>query len=150
MQILHRLSSFSFLGRALYFLLWPGLWLAGPIFVRVRVFIVSSDNRVLQIKNSFGPNQWNFPGGGVKIGEDFKQTAAREIEEELKIKIKPEDFELLNQKPLVWRQNGVNMRCVFLQVQIDKKADKIDFEPNFEIVDWRWQDYSQAKDFFKK
>ena len=44
------------------------------------------EGRVLAIKNSYRP-QWTFPGGGIKTSESAIQAAARELREEVGIKV---------------------------------------------------------------
>lgn len=44
------------------------------------------EGRVLTIKNSYKP-KWSFPGGGVKTTESAIQAAARELREEVGIKV---------------------------------------------------------------
>ena len=46
---------------------------------RVKAFIIDSDNNLLLVHNN---NTYQFPGGHVEKGEDFKDTLIREIKEE--------------------------------------------------------------------
>ena len=52
----------------------------------VKVIIIYKDE-ILLIKNSYGVNLWNLPGGGVKRNEAFSLAAKREIKEEVGIKL---------------------------------------------------------------
>ena len=40
------------------------------------------DGQILLIRHSYGPNDWFFPGGGVKSGESPEKAAMRELREE--------------------------------------------------------------------
>jgi ADP-ribose pyrophosphatase YjhB (NUDIX family) len=52
--------------------------------------IVLRNERVLLVKRAKPPSQglWSIPGGVVELGESFRETAERELEEECGIKIK--------------------------------------------------------------
>ncbi len=52
----------------------------------VKVFIQCRDE-ILLIKNTYGSQKWNLPGGGVKKKEALSVAAKREIREELNIKL---------------------------------------------------------------
>jgi 8-oxo-dGTP diphosphatase len=51
--------------------------------------VVLRDNRVLMIKRGREPRigQWSIPGGKQKIGETWRETAAREVREETGVEI---------------------------------------------------------------
>lgn len=58
----------------------------------------SSDGRFLLAKRKHGEKgegQWEFPGGKIELGETQQQALAREIQEELSFKIKPNDLTLV-------------------------------------------------------
>jgi 8-oxo-dGTP pyrophosphatase MutT (NUDIX family) len=76
-----------------------------PVF---RVFIYNSDrayvlliykNEIILSQNWLGwHNEWALPGGGMHKGEDPKLAVAREVYEELNIKIKPSALTKLSNK----------------------------------------------------
>lgn len=48
------------------------------------------DNKILLVRKS-GTNEWSYPKGKVKDGEDHKEAAIREVYEEIGIEL-PSDF----------------------------------------------------------
>lgn len=63
---------------------------------RTRVIILDRESKeTLIIKNWFSSGSYQFPGGGLKKGESYSVGAAREVREELGIKLKPSDIEHL-------------------------------------------------------
>ena len=63
---------------------------------RTRVIILDrSHGEILIIKNWFSSGSYQFPGGGLKKGEIPAVGAAREVREELGIKLKPSDIKHL-------------------------------------------------------
>lgn len=63
----------------------------------VHVWIINSNNEILIQKRSSlaenHPNEWDISAAGhVSSGEDFITAAMRETEEELGIKLRPDDF----------------------------------------------------------
>lgn len=62
------------------------MWIGG-----VRVVISNEQGKILMVKQSHeGKDIWMVPGGGIEAGENSKEAAVREVEEEtgLKIQIK--------------------------------------------------------------
>lgn len=63
---------------------------------RTRVVILCKDH-VLLVRNAPFSNRWTLPGGGYKANETGEECCQRELEEELKILTRPEDFIHLKQ-----------------------------------------------------
>jgi 8-oxo-dGTP diphosphatase len=55
---------------------WPGRR------VGVAAFIVDGRGRVLLVRHTYGPLNWELPGGASEPGESVVQTALRELREE--------------------------------------------------------------------
>ena len=49
--------------------------------------VLTDGDRVLLVRHTYGPREWDLPGGGVKRGERPATTARREMHEELGSKI---------------------------------------------------------------
>lgn len=63
-----------------WFLLSRGMTLG------VRAVILDGENRVCLIRHTYAPG-WQFPGGGIDLGEDAVTALRREIREETEIEI---------------------------------------------------------------
>ena len=88
------------MGTFLFYLLWPLVWFYAPLTIRVRVVLLYEDE-VLVVKNWFGPNSWQLPGGGRKRNEKIIEAGIREIKEELSIDLIEKQCQQLTKEPLV-------------------------------------------------
>src|SRR3954465_12079244 len=52
----------------------------------VRGLVLDGDNRVFLVKHSY-VSGWHLPGGGVEVGESFRDALARELMEEGRIEL---------------------------------------------------------------
>ncbi len=69
------------LGRLIYNLAWPGIYLYLNKSTRVRAVVKCGDKYVM-VTQTIGHGDAGTPGGGVGKSEAVEQAAAREIEEE--------------------------------------------------------------------
>lgn len=51
--------------------------------ISVHAVITDEDNRILQLKSTYGNKSWGLPGGALEPGESIHQALARECQEEL-------------------------------------------------------------------
>ena len=51
--------------------------------------ILDTQGRVLLVKHTYGPLNWELPGGGAEQGEDIVETALREVLEETGLHVIP-------------------------------------------------------------
>ena len=72
--------------RCAYAVLWAYRSVAKPALHGVKCVLVDSD-RILLVRHSYGPREWDFPGGGLKRDEAPLTAARREIQEELGVDI---------------------------------------------------------------
>lgn len=75
---------------------------------RVRAAVIVG-NEILLVKNWFGPQQWEMPGGGRKRTETYSQAILRELKEELSITVGEE--ELKQTGTYVSQKSLLQLRC---------------------------------------
>ena len=61
--------------------------IAGSMVVGCRVLVLDEADRVLLIRHSYGSVRWMMPGGGLRRGEEVARAAAREVAEEVAIRL---------------------------------------------------------------
>lgn len=63
--------------------------------IQATTCLLRKDDKILLAmkKRGFGVNKWNGVGGKQEQGEEIDITAVREVEEEIKVKIDPQDLE---------------------------------------------------------
>ena len=78
------------LRRLVYRCAYLGLWayrvIARPEVSGVKCVLTVGD-RVLLVRHTYGPREWDLPGGGIKRGEGPATAARREMQEELGLDI---------------------------------------------------------------
>lgn len=119
------------MNRMLFYILWPVLWFIAPLTRRVRVIIIKKD-KVLLVKNRFGPGVFQFPGGGIKFQESVVSAGIREIQEELGVTI--ENPKQLHEGFVISKQYGLMFRIHFISATIDDTELKC----NHEILEYSW------------
>ena len=102
----------------------------GPKKDRVRVIIYRDDGDILLVKSRFSRQEWSLPGGGVNRNEGYEQAAAREILEEVGIKI--DNLRYLG------KANSHESYAKFSVRVFAAHASNCDIKCNFEILEARW------------
>ena len=59
--------------------------------IEVVAAVIRKDGMIFATQRGYGEQKdgWEFPGGKVEKGEDFREALAREIREELEVEILP-------------------------------------------------------------
>jgi 8-oxo-dGTP pyrophosphatase MutT (NUDIX family) len=123
------------LGTILFYILWPLVWFYAPLRVRVRV-ILKVKNEVLLVKNWFGPNVWQLPGGGMKMGESSIDTARREMKEELGLTEQEHQLSLVSESVYIVKQRGLLLRYQYAVITMNKKPE---LNLSNEITEFVWE-----------
>jgi 8-oxo-dGTP pyrophosphatase MutT (NUDIX family) len=93
--------------------------------------ILEHDGNVLLVQLGYAGKFWTFPGGGVRRGETFKESAIREAREEVGITIND---------PILFLEytNGYDYRCDTVQYFAAAVAHNNVLIDGFEVIDARW------------
>jgi 8-oxo-dGTP pyrophosphatase MutT (NUDIX family) len=127
------------LGRVVYWLTWPGLW----VYLRfgnerTRVAVICGE-QILLTKGWLGTGRWALPGGGLHRGEKPEVGAVREVREETGLELKPEQLKF-NSNGWVSR-NGLKFRYRLFIVEL-KQQEKPRRQPG-EILVVEWVDHQK-------
>jgi 8-oxo-dGTP pyrophosphatase MutT (NUDIX family) len=79
-------KGFEPLLRRIFHLYWR---FARGMTLGVRAVVLDGDNRVFLVKHSYVTG-WHLPGGGVEVGETFRDALQRELAEEAAIELSGE------------------------------------------------------------
>ncbi len=122
------------LGRNLFFLTWPGIWLVLKLQPpRTRV-IVLSEGKILLTQDWLGDGSWSLPGGGLHRNENPVAGAVREVSEETGIKISENNLNSFGVHK--YRTSGITIK-VYAYYVVLPKAVKPSVK-TAEIHDCRW------------
>lgn len=128
------------IGRVLYWLLWPVLWLYLRGSERTRVIVVSQ-GKVLFVKAWLGSGSWSLPGGGLLHDENPYNGAVRELHEETGILVMASNLRSLG---TFWAsQNGLRFLCHGFVLELSK-SPKVS-PRTIEIVANAWTTASQRR-----
>ncbi|HUC95649.1 MAG TPA: NUDIX hydrolase [Candidatus Saccharimonadia bacterium] len=122
------------IGNALFWVLWPLIYVYLHGSSRVRV-VVFSGSRVLLLKNWISNGRFSLSGGGMARGEDAKSAVVREIREELGINVDLSKLSLIKPKFLL-RELGFKYFCYLyeLEISVDTKMSR----QKLEIAEIKW------------
>lgn len=121
------------LGRGLFWLSWPALYIYLRLRARTRVYVVA-DGQVLLVRGWLSGGGWMLPGGGLHRHEDVRVGAVREVYEESGIMLEPDRLTPIKSE---WRSSyGLKSYLHFFAATIDS-PDTLRRQKG-EITDVRW------------
>lgn len=126
----------SMIGKVAWLLTTPLQLLVLRHTCRTRVVILkrkSQGHNVLLVKQWFSDGKWSLPGGGIKRSETTKPAAAREIREELGLRL---DVKKLTQMHNIGHER-TGSYCAHPLMVIVKSNAKINMR-EFEISEYAW------------
>ena len=97
---------------------------------RVRVIVYRDDGDILLVKNRFSRQGWALPGGGANRNESYEQAAAREVLEEVGLKI--------HNLRYLGKANSHESYAKFSVQVFAAHASNCDIKCNFEIMEAQW------------
>ncbi len=130
----------QFIGRSLFWLGWPGLWALSRLAKKRSRIIVVCGNEVLLLKDWLGPGKWTLPGGGIKLGEDSRLGAIRELKEETGLIVTNSAMKFYRQFTSV-KHTGMNFDCEVYYTKFAAKP-QLKLHP-LEIAEARWVTFSK-------
>ena len=122
--------------------------------LNVGMVVVNQRGQLFWGRRSDLPDAWQFPQGGLLVGETPQEALYRELQEELGLP--PEAVELLYEMPQ-WlsyplpkrlQQYGSKPFCLgqrqkwfLLRLLADDQEIRLDYSPKPEFDEWCWVDY---------
>ena len=97
---------------------------------RVRVIIHHDNGKILLVRSRFSRQEWALPGGGVNRNESYEQAAAREVSEEVGLKI--------HNLRYLGKANSHESYAKFSVRVFAAHTSDCDIKCNFEIMEARW------------
>ena len=97
---------------------------------RVRVIVYRDDGDILLVRSRFSRQEWALLGGGVNRNESYEQAAAREVLEEIGLKI--------HNLRYLGKANSHESYAKFSVQVFAAHASDYDIKCNFEIMEARW------------
>ena len=101
-----------------------------PLKDRVRVIVYRDDGDILLVRSRFSRQEWALLGGGVNRNESYEQAAAREVLEEIGLKI--------HNLRYLGKANSHESYAKFSVQVFAAHASDYDIKCNFEIMEARW------------
>ncbi len=133
--------------------------------LNVGIILVSTSNRVFWGKRQ-GHDAWQFPQGGLAIGETVEEAMFRELREE--VGLEKHDVEIIGSTKRWLRYKlpkqylrhgsiplviGQKQKWFLLRLITSEQKVRLDLSDSPEFDSWRWIDYHEPPDqviFFKK
>lgn len=136
----------TMLGRILYFIVWPLLYIYLMINGDRTRIIVTYKNELLMVKNWLGTGKWGLPGGGVHSTEQPTNSAVRELKEETGLVFSPKALRSIGRtKTQVF---GLNINMVCYSLKLSSKP-KLKTTRGIEILDVAWIKLQKGKPIVK-
>lgn len=126
-------SVWKFVGRFLYALLWPILYIYLPFTKRTRILILHKDKALL-VKVWLGNSKWYLPGGGLHRGENIAHGAIRELKEEIGLNVEPTQLQHLGFSRIKVR--GLRFAYDQFVVQLKQKPELQTQKAEITMAEW--------------
>lgn len=99
---------------------------------------VFKDDRILLIQRGTPPSkgEWSVPGGAIELGESFKDTAKRELDEECGVEIEIGD--IFDIEDLIIRDKNDDIQYHYIVTYLTANYVSGDIRPGSEELSVRW------------
>jgi 8-oxo-dGTP diphosphatase len=99
---------------------------------------VFKDDRILLIQRGTPPSkgQWSVPGGAIELGESFKDTAKRELDEECGVEIEVDD--IFDVEDFIIRDEDDNIQYHYVVTYVTANYISGNIRPGPEEMDVCW------------
>lgn len=122
------------LGTIAFWVGWPVSYIYLRRSERVRVLLVTNDEKILLVQTWHGTGEWSLPGGGTRKNEDKTRAAQRELMEETTIALGAEQLQPLGLKKHT--EYGLVFTCDYFGAKL---TAPIAAKPRLpEILEARW------------
>lgn len=128
----------EFLGRTLFYITWPGIWLVVLLTPPRTRIIIEYKGKILLTKDWLGSGQWNLPGGGLHRNEPEAEGALRELYEETGIRLEQGSLKFVSSQKSA---NGMHTNLLFFRTSITGSPE-ISLQ-KYEILDYMWIETSK-------
>lgn len=105
--------------------------------------LIAWNGKILLVRNVADHNRWTLPGGGVKPGEDYAESIAREIGEELSIRQPAAKFRLIKHYDKTEVGESYDKICYLLDLS---KSRSLKITLSSEILEARWFSVNRLPD----
>ena len=105
------------------------------------VLIENNEGQILVLlrpETDLEPNTYGLIGGGIKFWESKEKALSREVYEETKLKINPEDFKFLKTYRSAWKVSDLNINFELFSYKLDQLNPQIILDSN-EAVGSLWE-----------
>lgn len=101
--------------------------------------VLEKDGKALMIKRAYEPwkNHWSIPAGYMEVGEDPKDAAVRELQEETGVEVGKDDLEIIDAVDLT-HPDGKEVVVIVYRAEIGK----MDASFNDEVIDAEFMERS--------
>lgn len=129
-------------GQIIFWLGYPGIFFILRNSHRTRV-IIRVDEKILFVRNWLGENSFNLPGGGIKTGEESKQAAIREVEEETGLKLSANQLKLVGNN-IALNEYGIKYIADCYTLELPKTVNTSSL--HLEIIESVWLPFREIMD----
>lgn len=136
-------SYWDWLGRVLFFVTWPGIWLVIRFTPPRTRAVIEHNGEILLLRDWLGNGDWSLPGGGLHRQENPLRGVLREVYEETGMQLKPNDVQWASRFQM--KSAGISVRYEVFYARM-KQRPKVVISSK-EISQARWVAIERLADY---